>query len=112
MRKTLIFFLCLFIFIFKLSIKSNAKKTICIDFIEYNNLSTENYKDILNSELINDIKKICSKNICSYKLDNDTGLFLRNHKKRVIDFTLDNELKNTFFLKGVKIDTIYFNGCI
>ena len=108
MKRSLIFFLSLFLFI--ISDKKTSALDKCADFKVYNNLSTINYKHIIDVD-VKDIKKICTNDICTHNLDNNYYYLIKRHINNVVNSTHDIDLIEAIKLKGIKIDKVHFNYC-
>lgn len=109
MKKSLIFFLLIVTFV--IFSKPKAVSKYCLDYRTYKDLSTLNFDKIIKKDLLINVQKICTDNICTYNLDNNSYFLIRRHIDRVVSTINDDEKKNTYLLKGFKIDKIYFIDC-
>lgn len=109
MKKSLIFFL--FIVTFLILSKPKAVSKYCSNYKTYNNLSTFNFDKVIKKDLLINVQKICTDNICTYNLDNSSYFLIKRHIKSVVNDIKDEDKKNTYLLKGFKIDKIYFIDC-
>lgn len=112
MRKLLFStFLILLSFIFISSYHADTSANKCYLIKYYNNLSTRNIYNITTYNELKNIKKICTYNICTYNSNNFERL-ISEHEVNIINSVNNDEEKIKINLKGIKIDTIYFNDCI
>lgn len=112
MMKKVLFsiFLIVSLFVFINSYKAKIDK--CLLYKTYNNISTTNLLKIKSNSYLKNIKKVCTKNICTYNLDNDFNYLIKSHISNVLETIKNDDTKIDLNLKGIKIDTIYFKDCI
>lgn len=109
MKRSLIFFLLIFLFI--LFNKPGVNAISCSYNYYYNNVSTLNFENKFKNYK-NIIIKICTDDICTYNYFNNLNFLLKRHKINFLESLSNKELKQIYGLKGFKIDKIYFTDCI
>ena len=107
MKRSLIFFLCLIIICFFSKTKALSKNDN--NYKSYYNLSTLNFDKLISNNELHSIKKICTDEICTYNLENNSYFLIQRHINNILKYIQDDEIANIILLKGIKINKIYFN---
>ncbi len=112
MKKRVLFLTILFLISFMFINNFKAKTNYCSTTKKFSTITTKNIYNKLTKEKLNNILKICTNNICTYKLHKNINSFVVEHEKRVVNNIRNEERKIETELKGSKIDSIYFKSCI
>lgn len=75
------------------------------------NISTKNIDTVLKDEDLFKVKKICSYEYCDYlrgtNIKNSMDIYIKKYLKRT---PLDEEIKKTIYVKGLKITKVIYSN--